>query len=208
MRWYTNTMPREHTPRAKLSELALFFLRLGFTAFGGPAAHIAIMENEVVRRRRWLSSDRFLDLFGAANLIPGPSSTELAIFIGYEQAGWPGLVVGGVCFILPAALLVTVLAWAYVRFGAIPQVAGVLYGIKPVVIAIVLQAVWGLAPKAIKKSFWLGALGVAACAASVFHVDALLVLVGAGVASVARRHLAGGEGAARGVWFGGVAGAG
>src|SRR3984957_10991042 len=208
MRWYTNTMPREHTPRAKLSELALFFLRLGFTAFGGPAAHIAIMENEVVQRRRWLSSEKFLDLLGAANLIPGPSSTELAIFIGYEQAGWPGLVLGGVCFILPAALMVTVLAWAYVRFGAIPQVAGVLYGIKPVVIAVVAQALWGLAPKDIKKSLWLGALGVVACAASALHVDALVVLLGARMASVARRHLARSEGAARGVLFGGVAGAG
>jgi len=130
-------------PRARLSELALLFLRLGFTAFGGPAAHIAIMENEVVRRRRWLSPERFLDLLGASNLIPGPSSTELAIFIGYEQAGWPGLLVGGTCFILPAALMVGVLGWAYVRFGALPQVAGVLYGIKPVVIAVVLQALLG-----------------------------------------------------------------
>src|SRR5580692_4066009 len=100
-------------------EVAVLFLRLGFTAFGGPAAHIAIMENEFVRRRPWLSSERFLDLLGAANLIPGPSSTELAIFIGYEQAGWLGLMIGGMCFILPAALMVTVLAWAYVRFGAI-----------------------------------------------------------------------------------------
>src|ERR1700684_3894406 len=87
-------------------EVAVLFLRLGFTAFGGPAAHVAIMENEVVRRRRWLSSERFLDLLGAANLIPGPSSTELAIFIGYEKAGWRGLAVGGACFILPAAIMV------------------------------------------------------------------------------------------------------
>jgi chromate transporter len=92
--------PTEATPRATLAEVALLFLRLGFTAFGGPAAHVAIMENEIVRRRRWLSSERFLDLFGAANLIPGPSSTELAIFIGYEQAGWRGLIIGGACFIL------------------------------------------------------------------------------------------------------------
>src|ERR1700690_3534302 len=103
-----NVGPSEATSHAKLSELALLFLRLGLTAFGGPAAHVAIMENEVVRRRRWLSSERFLDLFGPANLIPGPSSTELAIFIGYEQAGWLGLLVGGACFILPAALMVTV----------------------------------------------------------------------------------------------------
>jgi chromate transporter len=176
--------PAEPTRRATLRELALLFLRLGFTAFGGPAAHIAIMENEVVRRRRWLSSERFLDLFGAANLIPGPSSTELAIFIGYEQAGWLGLVIGGVCFILPAALMVTALAWAYVSFGTIPQIAGVLYGIKPVVIAVVVQALWGLAPKAIKKSIWLGVLGVGACLASALSVDALVVLLGSGVVSV------------------------
>src|SRR5580700_4467784 len=117
--------PPDVQPSAKLSEVALLFLRLGFTAFGGPAAHVAIMENEVVRRRRWLSSERFLDLLGAANLIPGPSSTELAIFIGYEQAGWPGLLVGGVCFILPAAAMVSFLAWAYVGFGSFPQMAGV-----------------------------------------------------------------------------------
>src|ERR1700734_3346402 len=200
--------PSEAMARAKLPEVALLFLRLGCTAFGGPAAHIAIMENEVVQRRRWLSSDKFLDLLGAANLIPGPSSTELAIFIGYEQAGWLGLVLGGVCFILPAALMVTVLAWAYVRFGAITQVAGILYGIKPVVIAVVARALWDLAPKAIKKSFWLAALGVVACAASALGVDALVVVVGAGVASVAGRHLARAEGAARGILLGGVAGPG
>jgi len=194
--------------RVKLSEVALLFLRLGFTAFGGPAAHVAIMEREIVQRRRWLSSERFLDLFGAANLIPGPSSTELAIFISYEQAGWLGLLVGGVCFILPAALMVTALAWAYVRFGAIPEIAGVLYGIKPVVIAVIVQALWGLAPKAIKKSLWLGALGALACVASALNVDAVVVLVGAGVASVAQRQLGKAEGRASAVLLGGVAGSG
>jgi chromate transporter len=166
------------------------------------------MENEVVRRRRWLPPERFLDLLGIANLIPGPSSTELAIFIGYERAGWLGLVLGGVCFILPAALMVTVLAWAYVRFGTIPQIAGILCGVKPVVIAIVVQALWGLAPKAFKKSFWLGALGVMACAASALNVDALGVLIGAGVASVAQRHVVKGGGTARAVLLAGFAGTG
>jgi chromate transporter len=194
--------------RGKLAEVAVLFLRLGFTAFGGPAAHVALMENEVVRQRQWLSSETFLDLFGAANLIPGPSSTELAIFIGYEQAGWLGLILGGVCFILPAALMVSALAWAYVRFGSFPQMAGVLYGIKPVVIAVVAQALWGLAPKAIKSSFWLGALGVAACVASVLGTDALVVLVGAGILSVAHRRLGPGDGAARALLFPGFAGAG
>jgi chromate transporter len=194
--------------RAKLSELALLFLRLGCTAFGGPAAHIAIMENEVVRRRRWLSSEKFLDLLGAANLIPGPSSTELAVFIGYERAGVVGLVLAGASFVLPAAVMVTALAWAYVQFGALPQVSGILYGIKPVVIAVVVQALWGLAPKAIKMSFWLGALGVVACVASALRVDALVVLVGAGVASVVQERIGKADGAARVVLLGGVAGGG
>ena len=112
-------------------ELALFFLRLGTTASGGPAAHIAIMEDELVRRRKWLSREKFLDLLGASNLIPGPSSSELAIHIGYLRAGWMGLVVGGVCFILPAAIIVACIAWAYVRFGHLPAVAALLYGVKP-----------------------------------------------------------------------------
>lgn len=171
-------------PRARLADVALLFLRLGVTAFGGPAAHIAMMENEVVVRRRWLTHERFLDMMGAANLIPGPSSSELAVFIGYEQAGVLGLLVAGLCFVLPAALMTAAIAWAYVRFGSLPHVAGVLYGIKPVVIAIVVQALWGLAPKAIKKSRWLAALGIAACVAAALNVDALIVLLGTGAVSV------------------------
>jgi chromate transporter len=189
--------PNEAVPRARLSELALLFLRLGLTAFGGPAAHVAIMENEVVRRRGWLSSERFLDLLGASNLIPGPSSTELAIFIGYEQAGWLGLLTGGVCFILPAAIMVALLASAYVQYGSLPQIAGALYGIKPVVIAVVVQALWGLAPKATKKSVWLGLLGLASCAAFALGVDALLVLLAGGLASVVVRRFTGGVGTIR-----------
>lgn len=170
-------------PPAGLSELARLFLRLGFTAFGGPAAHIAMMENEIVRRRQWLSPERFLDLLGASNLIPGPSSTELAIFIGYERAGWRGLLVGGTCFILPAAGMVALLGFVYVRLGALPQVAGVLYGVKPVVIAVVVQALWKLGPKAVKKSVGLAALAVAAGLVSALRVDAFSVLIGAGVTS-------------------------
>jgi chromate transporter len=195
-------------PRSKPLEVALLFLRLGFTAFGGPAAHIAIMENEVVHRRRWLSPERFLDLLGAANLIPGPSSTELAIFIGYEQAGVLGLLLGGVCFILPAAAMVTALAWAYAHFGTMPEAAGVLHGIKPVVIAMIAQALWSLAPKAIKKSFPLGLLGLGACLASALKVDALVVLMSAGVASLTWARLARGDRTARAVLFGGIAGSG
>ena len=168
--------------RGTLGEVALLFLKLGTIAFGGPAAHIAMMEDEVVRRRGWLTREAFLDLLGAASLIPGPSSTELAIYIGHDQAGWPGLLAGGVCFILPAALLVAALAWAYVRFGALPAVVGVLYGIKPVVIAVVAQALWGMARTAVKTR-GLALLGAAAVAATLLGADQLAVLVGAGVLS-------------------------
>src|SRR5918911_1440737 len=114
----------------RLIELAKLFLKLGTIAFGGPAAHIAMMEDEVVRRRGWLKREEFLDLLGAANLIPGPNSTEMAIHIGHRQAGWPGLLVAGSCFILPAAIMVTAFAWAYVRFGSLPQAGAILYGVK------------------------------------------------------------------------------
>lgn len=126
------------------------FLRLGITAFGGPAAHIAMMHDETVKRRKWLSDQEFLDLVGATNLIPGPNSTEMAIHIGFLQAGWLGLITGGCCFIVPAMLIVLLLAWAYVRFGALPQAEWLLYGIKPVVIAIIVQALGSLGRKAIK----------------------------------------------------------
>src|SRR5260370_33850755 len=116
----------DRTNRGSLRELALFFLRLGITAFGGPAAHIAIMEDELVRRRKWLSREKFLDLLGASNLIPGPSSSELAIHIGYLLAGWSGLLIGGACFIFPAAILVACIAWAYVRFGHLHAVVNIL----------------------------------------------------------------------------------
>jgi chromate transporter len=159
--------------------VALLFLKLGFLAFGGPAAHIAIMQEEVVLRRRWMTRETFLDLLAAANLIPGPSSTEMAIFIGRNQAGWPGLVAAGVCFILPAALIVTAIAWAYVRFGALPAVAGILYGVKPVVIAVVAQALWKLARPAV-KSWGLALLGLAAVVATLLGVNQLAVLAGTG----------------------------
>jgi chromate transporter len=164
-----------------LKELALFFLRLGTTAFGGPAAHIAIMEDELVRRRKWLSREKFLDLLGASNLIPGPSSSELAIHIGYLRAGWMGLVVGGVCFILPAAILVACIAWAYVRFGHLPAVAALLYGVKPVVIAVILQALWGLGRTAI-KSRPVAVAGVLCVILSFLGWNALAILAGAGSA--------------------------
>src|SRR5215211_6121451 len=135
-----------------LAEVATLFLKLGFTVFGGPAAHIAIMHDEVVKRRKWLTDEQFLDLLGATNLIPGPNSTEMAIHIGYVRAGWLGLIFGGLCFICPAALIVLVLAWLYVEFGTTPQAGWLLYGIKPVVIAIIVQALWTLGSKALKNT--------------------------------------------------------
>ena len=125
-------------------------LKLGLTAFGGPAAHIAMMHDETVNRRKWLTDQEFLDLIGATNLIPGPNSTEMAIHLGYRRAGWRGLVLAGVCFITPAVLIVMALAWLYTRFGSTPQANWLLFGVKPVVISIILQALWLLGRKAIK----------------------------------------------------------
>ena len=173
-------MNRKPERSTSLYTLGVLFLRLGTTAFGGPAAHIAMMEDEVVRRRRWLTHDEFLDLLGAANLIPGPNSTELAIHIGHRQAGWPGLLVAGSSFILPAVIIVGAFAWAYVRYGSLPQVAGVLYGVKPVIIAIVLQALWSLGRTAIKTKF-LAFVAAAAVVLTVLRVHELLILFGAGV---------------------------
>jgi chromate transporter len=133
----------------RVGEVARLFLKLGVIGFGGPAAHIALMEEEIVRRRRWLTRQQFLDLLGATNLIPGPNSTEMAIHVGFVRAGWPGLVVGGACFILPAMLITLALAAAYARYGRLPEAGWILYGVKPVIIAVVVQAVWALGRKAV-----------------------------------------------------------
>jgi chromate transporter len=172
--------PKDGARKTPLWELAALFLKLGTIAFGGPAAHIAMMEDEVVRRRHWLSQEQFLDLLGATNLIPGPNSTEMAIHIGYRRAGWPGLVTAGTCFILPAALIVTAFAWTYVRYGSLPPVARLLYGVKPVIIAIVLQALWSLGHSAV-KTVLLGVIGTVAVAAGFLGINELLVLFGAGI---------------------------
>jgi chromate transporter len=167
-----------HDGRA-LREVVGLFLRLGCTAFGGPAAHIAMMRDEVVRRRRWLSDQEFLDLLGATNLIPGPNSTEMAIHLGYRRAGWPGLIGGGAAFIVPAMLSVMALAAVYVRYGTTPQATWLLYGAKPVIIAIVVQAIWGLARTAVRGPL-LGGAGAAALVLYFLGIDeiALLVLTG------------------------------
>ncbi|HXK62015.1 MAG TPA: chromate efflux transporter [Acidobacteriota bacterium] len=179
MRWTKRTAAEPEDDQtvtgASLGELALVFLKLGTVAFGGPAAHVGLMDNEVVRRRRWLSRESFLDLLGATNLIPGPNSTEMAIHIGHRQAGWPGLLVAGAAFILPASLIVTAFAWAYVRYGQLPQVQSVLYGVKPVIIAVVLQALLSLG----KTAFKTKRLIVLACAAATlafFKVNELVIL--------------------------------
>jgi len=166
--------------RPSLAEVAASFLKLGTIAFGGPAAHIAMMEEEFVGRRGWLTREEFLDRLASANLIPGPSSTELAIFIGYGQRGWPGLIVAGCCFIIPAAILVTLLAAAYVRYGSLPRMAGMLYAIKPVVIAVILQALAKLARTAVPTKF-LAAVTVVAFGLNFFGVNPLLALAISGV---------------------------
>ncbi|GAX91095.1 chromate efflux transporter [Effusibacillus lacus] len=147
--------------QSRLAEVAKVFLKLGTIGFGGPAAHVAMMEEEIVRRRKWLEKDKFLDLLGAANLIPGPNSTELAIHLGYQRAGWPGLFVAGACFILPAMLIVLAFAVIYRMFGELPEVSWVLYGIKPVIIAIVLQALWSLGKSALKNKQTVAAAALA-----------------------------------------------
>lgn len=172
--------------RTELKELAVVFLKLGTIAFGGPAAHIAMMDHEIVRRRKWLTREEFLDLLGATNLIPGPNSTEMAIHIGYRRGGWRGLVVAGSCFILPAALMVTVIAWSYVRFGKLPQVEGILYAVKPVVIAVVAQALWALSRSAI-KTWTLALAGVVVVALNFAGINELLLLFATGVAICALR---------------------
>ncbi len=170
--------------QTSLQELALLFTRLGATAFGGPAVHIAMMRDEVVRRRNWLSEERFLDLLGATNLIPGPNSTEMAIHIGWERRRWAGLLVAGLSFILPAMLITGAFGWAYVRFGSVPEVGWLLYGVKPAILAIVIQAIWGLAPKAAKTT-WLRVLGVTAAVLAALEVNELVVLFGCGAIAVA-----------------------
>jgi len=163
-----------------LYEVAALFLKLGLTAFGGPAAHIAMFRDEVVRRRKWVDDQQFLDLLGATNLIPGPNSTEMAIHLGYARAGWAGLIVGGACFILPAVLIVMALAWAYVRFGALPQATALLYGVKPVIIAIVAQALWGLGRKAVKGPLTAG-VGLAVLALYFLGVNEIGLLFAGGL---------------------------
>jgi chromate transporter len=172
--------PEETALFSRLRELAALFLKLGTISFGGPAAHVALMEEEVVRKRQWLTRQQFLDLLGAANLIPGPTSTEMAINVGFVRAGWAGLCVAGASFIVPAALITAGFAWAYVRFGALPQAASLLTGIKPAVIAVIAIAIWRLG-RAAARGWMLALLGAGALAAFFLGVHPIVILFGGGL---------------------------
>jgi chromate transporter len=178
--------PSSRIGGGRLREVGWVFLKLGATGFGGPAVHIAMLEQEVVHRRKWLTREEFLDLLGATNLIPGPNSTEMAIHIGRQRAGWRGLLVAGSCFIIPAFIITFAFAWCYVRYARLPHLQGMLYGVKPVVLAIVLQALWRLGRTALKKPLAAG-IAAAALAANLLGIHELLVLLAAGLAAPALR---------------------
>ncbi len=164
----------------RLGQVAALFLKISSIGFGGPAVLIAMTEQEVVERRKWLSREHFLDIVGVTNLIPGPNATEIAMHVGYLHAGWPGLVVAGACFILPAALITAAFAWAYVRFGALPQVAPFLYGIKPAVLAVIFAALWRLG-KTAAKNWRLIVVGLAVTLALLLGVNEIAALLAGGV---------------------------
>jgi chromate transporter len=180
---------QQGAPRQHLREVVTVMLQLGTIAFGGPAVHVAMLREEAVRRRAWLEDEEFLDLFAAVSVLPGPSSTQLAIVLSRRRAGWWGLVLGGICFIAPAMAIVLVLAWAYVHYGTTPAGDGILYGVEPVVVAIVAVALWELGRSAIKQR-WYWVLGLVALAAYVARINVLVPLLvsGAVTSLVANRH--------------------
>ena len=173
----------------RLGETAVAFLRLGFIAFGGAVAHIALMEEEFVRRRGWLSREEFVDRVGAVNLLPGPSSTEMAIYLGQLRGGFPGLLIAGAAFIFPSALMMCAMAWAYVRYGALPQIAGVLWGVKPVVVVLIAQAVGSLG-RTVLKSRELLVIAAIVLGLAAMHVATLPLLIGTGVAWIVANRFA------------------
>ncbi|WP_445628526.1 chromate efflux transporter [Nostoc sp. DSM 114167] len=178
----TNSAP------SRLGELANLFFKLGVIGFGGPVAHIAMIEDEVVKRRQWLTREHFLDLLGATNLIPGPNSTEMAIHIGYIYAGWLGLIVSGVCFVLPAVLITGGFAGVYVAYGSLPQIAPLLYGIKPAVLAIIINALWGLAKKAVKTRQLLVIAFAVALLTLLFKLNEVIALLIGGLLGMVWLH--------------------
>jgi chromate transporter len=165
--------------KAEIKAIANIFLKLGIIGFGGPAAHIAMMRDEVVVKRKWLTEQHFLDLIGATNLIPGPNSTEMAIHIGYEKGGWKGLIVAGLCFIVPAVLITGVFAWLYKQYGQLPAVQPFIYGIKPAIIAIILGAIFPLAKKSL-KSTELIIIGLVVLVCSLLNINEIYLMFGAG----------------------------
>lgn len=187
------------TERKRLNEVALLFLKLGFIGFGGPAAHIAMMRDEVVVKRKWMDQQHFLDLIGATNLIPGPNSTEMTMHIGKERAGWKGLVVAGLCFILPAVFLTGIIAVLYKEYGKLPQVQPFIYGIKPAIIAIILAAVYPLARKSVKTP-QMGVFGIIALICTMAGIHEVFVLFGAGLLALAVNALQGGKEEANGLF--------
>lgn len=164
----------------QIKEIVKLFLKLGFIGFGGPAVHIAMMQQEVVVKRKWMSEQHFLDLLGATNLIPGPNSTEMAIHIGYDKGGWKGLIAAGLCFILPAVFITGVFAWLYQRYGQLPEIQPFIYGIKPAIIAIIIGAVLPLAKKSVKSTF-LAIIGIVVLVLSLFNINEIYLMFGAGL---------------------------
>jgi chromate transporter len=203
------TMIATKTARSekRLGEIAVAFLRLGFIAFGGAVAHIALMEEEFVRRRGWLSREEFVDRVGAVNLLPGPSSTEMAIYLGQLRGGFPGLLIAGAAFILPSALMMVALGWAYVRYGALPQLAGVLWGVKPVVVVLIAQALWALG-KTLLKSRELMVIAAIVLGLAAMHVATLALLIGTGVAWIVANRFGQSRGERNGITAAAVSAAG
>ena len=181
----------------RVGELARYFLRLGATAFGGPAAHLGLMQQELVERRKWLTRQEFLDLVGGCNLLPGPSSSQVAMAIGYKRGGVPGLATAGLCFLLPSFVATLGLAWAYVRYGALPQAGGLLWGIRPVILAILAQAVWNLRGAAVPgdgREWTRPALAVLSLGAALWGAPPVAILAGAAVAALAVEQVRRGQG--------------
>lgn len=171
-----------------LKEIARLFLKLGIIGFGGPAAHIAMMHDEVILKKKWFSEQHFLDLIGATNLIPGPNSTEMAIHIGHERAGWRGLIIAGICFIFPAVIITGFFAWLYKKYGQMPEIQPFLYGIKPAIIAIILSALLPLAKKSF-KTIQLGIIGMAVLLLSLLKCNGIILMFGAGIIAILLYHL-------------------
>jgi chromate transporter len=171
---------RQAEMSAKYFNLILSFLKLGFTAFGGPAAAYAMMRQMFVLQRKWLTEDEFFKFLGIANIIPGPNATEMAMLIGYHQLGWWGLVAAGICYILPAMVVVLVLSWVYVRFGSLPELSGILYGIKPVIVAILVFAIWGMIKPRMKKVVSL-LIAVGVMVAYLLGVSPFILLLAGGI---------------------------